>query len=58
MEYRKSSFTIEGYDNYITVEIGLSGKAKIPEAAINKALLIAMNYLIENMESAEQESAE
>lgn len=58
MAYRKSTFTIEGYDNDITVEIGLSDKAKIPESAINKALMIAMNYLIENMETDEQESAE
>ena len=58
MAYRKSSFTIEGYDNDITVEIGLSEKANIPESAINKALMIVMNYLLENMETDKQESAE
>lgn len=58
MAYRKSTFTIDGYDNDITVEIGLSDKAKISEQTINKALMIAMNYLIENMETEDQESAE
>lgn len=58
MAYRKSTFTIEGYDNDITVEIALPDKAKIPEEAFNKALMIAMNYLLENMEPTEQEEPE
>lgn len=58
MAYRKTSLTLEKYNNDITVEIGLYENSKIPESAINKALMISMNYLIENMEPTEQESAE
>lgn len=46
------------YDNYITVLIRMSNDIKIPESAINKALMIAMNYLLENMETTEQEEPE
>ena len=46
------------YDNAVTVEIHRCDYVKIPEEAINKALMIAMNYLLENMETADQESAE
>lgn len=46
------------YGNDVTVEIETTNNVKIPEAAINKALMIAMNYLIENMETDKQESAE
>lgn len=42
----------------ITVSISSQEDYKITESVINKALLIAMNYLIENMEPTEQESAE
>lgn len=38
----------------VNVEYGL----EITESAINKALMIAMNYLLENMETDKQESAE
>lgn len=31
---------------------------KISDSAINKALMIAMNYLMENMETEDKESAE
>lgn len=58
MAYRKISCTLEGYDNDLSVEIGLSEKSKIPEPAVNKALMIAMNYLLENLETTDQESAE
>ena len=58
MAYRKTSLTLEKYNNDITVEIGLYENSKIPESAINKALMIAMNYLLENMETDKQESAE
>lgn len=58
MGYRKTTLIVEGYDNDITVEIGLSEKAKIPESAINKALMIAMNYLLENMETDKHEEPE
>ena len=46
------------YGNDITIDIAKTKNIKIPEAAINKALMIAMNYLLENMETTEQESAE
>lgn len=58
MAYRKISCMLEGYDYDLIVEIDLSEKAKIPEAAINKALMIATNYLIENMKIADQEEPE
>ena len=48
----------DGYGNIINIEIMLSEQVKIPGQAINKALMIAMNYLIENMETEEKESAE
>lgn len=58
MTYRKISCTLEGYDDDLIVEVDLSKKVKIPKAVINKALMIAMNYLIENMEIADQEEPE
>lgn len=58
MVYRKSTFVIDGYDNDIMVEISLTDKVKIPEEVLNKALMITMNYLIENMKPAEQEEPE
>lgn len=42
------------YGNDVTVEIEITDKTKIAESAINKALMIAMNYLIENLETDEQ----
>lgn len=42
------------YCNEVTVEISISDNVKIPESAINKALMIAMNYLIENMKTDKQ----
>lgn len=53
MIYRRIS-----YGNDVTVEIEITDKTKILESAINKALMIAMNYLIENMEINEQEEPE
>lgn len=50
MIYRRIS-----YGNDVTVEIEITDKTKIPESTINKALMIAMNYLIENMETDKQE---
>lgn len=58
MAYRKINCILEGDDNDLSVEICLSEKAKIPESAINKALMITMNYLnylIENLETTYQE---
>lgn len=48
----------EGYINDITVDIAISDDVKIPPEAINKALMIAMNYLIENMETDKQKAPE
>lgn len=53
MAYRRIS-----YGNDIIVEINLFKNANIPESAINKALMIAMNYLLENMETDKQEEPE
>lgn len=48
----------DGYGNIINIEIMLSEQVIIPEQVIYKALIIAMNYLIENLEITDQESAE
>lgn len=42
----------------IQVDVYAHDEYKISESAINKALMIAMNYLTENMETEEEESAE
>jgi hypothetical protein len=42
----------------ICVSISVNDCYKIPESAIKKALMIAMNYLMENMETEDQESAD
>lgn len=42
----------------VQIDIYARDDYKIPEQSINKALMIAMNYLIENMETKEHESAE
>lgn len=55
---RRINYSNKSGDKTINVEIILSDNIKIPEAAANKALMIAMNYLIENMEIDKQESAE
>jgi hypothetical protein len=57
MAYRRISYG-KDYCKDATVEIATNDNVKIPEAAINKALMIAMNYLIENMEIADQEESE
>lgn len=43
--------------NIIQVDI-YAHDYKISDSAINKALMIAMNYLMENMETEDVESAE
>lgn len=58
MDCRLIDYSLDGYCRDIKVEILLSSKVKISESDINKALMIAMNYLIENMETDKQESAE
>ncbi len=58
MNRRVIDYSLDGYCRDIQLEIAFSDNARIPEAAINKALMIAMNYLIENMETEDRESAE
>lgn len=50
-------YSLETY-NSITVEIYVGDDIKISEETVNKALMIAMNYLLENMEIVEQEEPE
>lgn len=42
----------------ICITVNVEGGLKITESAINKALMITMNYLIENMEADKQEEPE
>lgn len=58
MKQRRINYSRSGYISDMTVEIVLNDDVKIPEQAINKALMIAMNYLIENMETEAQEEPE
>lgn len=44
--------------NVIRVEIKAHDVYKIPDQAVRKALMITMNYLLENMETDKHESAE
>lgn len=39
----------------IDISITASDRYKIPESVVTKALMIAMNYLMENIETEEQE---
>lgn len=41
----------------IQIDIYAHNDYKISDSVINKSLMIAMNYLIENMETEEEESA-
>ena len=58
MENRIITYSIDAYSHSrdLQIEIAFSDNVKIPETAVNKALMIAMNYLIENMETDKQES--
>lgn len=60
MECRVVTYSHDRYSRTrdLVVEIAFSDNVKIPEQTVNKALMIAMNYLIENMETDKQESAE
>lgn len=59
MIHRRINYSSESYGNsVINIEVTLSDNVKIPESAINKALMIAMNYLLENMETDKQEEPE
>jgi hypothetical protein len=55
---RTIKYSLNGQSTDLIVEIMLSYQVKIPEPAINKALMIAMNYLLENMETTEHEEPE
>lgn len=55
MDSRVIDYSLDGWSRDIKVEISLSDKVKIPESDINKVLMIAMNYLIGNMEINDQE---
>lgn len=43
------------YGNDVTVEIEITDNVKISESVINKALMVAINYLLENLETIDQE---
>lgn len=49
---------IDNEGKTIQIDIYARDDYKIPEQTINKALMITMNYLIENMETDKNESAE
>lgn len=61
------NYSFDGYQKTVSVELSIAESVqipeqtinvKIPEQAINKALMIAMNYLLENMETDKQEEPE
>lgn len=58
MKCREINYSLNGLCNDLTVEILFSKNVKITESAINKALMIAINYVIENMVTEDKESAE
>lgn len=60
MERRIITYSLDGYSRSrdFQIEIAFSDKVKISEQTVNKALMIAMNYLIENMKTDKHESAE
>lgn len=56
--HRIINYSSDGYQKSVSVDFSIADSVQISEQSINKALMIAMNYLIENMETADQESAE
>lgn len=60
MECRVTTYSLDRYSHIrdLAIEIAFSDNVKISEQTVNKALMIAMNYLLENMETDKQESAE
>lgn len=65
--HRIINYSFDGYKKTVCVELSITDgvnipeqttNVKIPEPAINKALMIAMNYLLENMETTKQEEPE
>lgn len=55
---RRINYSKESYKSTISVEVILSDDMKITEQSINKVLMIAMNYLLENLETTDQEELE
>lgn len=55
--HRKMDY-IDHEGKTIQIDIYSRDGYKIPEQSINKALMIAMNYLIENIETDKHESAD
>ena len=60
MEARATTYSLDRCSRTrdLVIEIAFSDNVKISGQTVNKALMIAMNYLIENMETEETESAE
>lgn len=60
MECRVTTYSLDRYSRTrdLVIEIAFSDNVKISEQTVNKALMIAMNYLLENMEIYEQEAPE
>lgn len=58
MKQYRINYSCGDYISDMAVEIVLNDGVKMPEQAINKALMIAMNYLIENMETEAQKEPE
>lgn len=58
MSEHRIEFTIKGYYSDLSIEVKTSDNVKIPDEAVNKVLGIAMNYLLENMETVKQEEPE
>ena len=55
MASRKLGLFIDEALQLHKIDVYIPDDIKIPETAINKALMIAVNYLIENMETEEHE---
>lgn len=60
MESRATTYSLDSCSRTrdLVIEIAFSDNVKISEQTVNKALMIAMNYLLENMETDKEESAE
>jgi hypothetical protein len=54
---RNVKFVNENFKT-ICISVKVEEGFKIADSVINKALMIAMNYLMENMETEDKESAE
>lgn len=56
--HRIINYSFDGYQKVVSVELSIADSVQIPEQTINKALMIAMNYLLENMETDKQKEPE